>query len=46
MLEEKERKGKCRDLTCNLKSRLNQLNLSHESNKEDEKRKTKQKTMS
>jgi len=41
----KERKGKCRDFTCN--SKAGKISLSHESNKKDEKSKTKEKkTMS
>jgi len=34
--------GRCRDLNVHFKRWLNELSLSHESNKKDEKRKTKQ----
>jgi len=39
----KERKGKCRNLTCNPKADYNQPSLSYESNKKDEESKTEKK---
>jgi len=42
-VKEKERKGKCKDITsCNTKADENQLSLSQESN-EDDKKKNKKK---